>query len=87
MSRIVVHERRLVAVLLAGGAAEVLAGELVDDELRAVARAVLALRTWRLAPTDDAVAAAVGALGPFQRECLDEALEDLRREGAMRRAA
>lgn len=88
MTRVVVHERRLVAVLLAGGASEVLAGELVDDELRAVAQAVLALRTVRQPPTDEAVEAAVRALGAkVEREGLVEVLEGLRREGAMRRAA
>ena len=84
MTRLVVDERRAVAELLAGGADEVPAGELVDVELRAVARAVAALRAVRQAPTDELVAAAARLLGA---RVAGEDLEHLRREGALRRAA
>lgn len=80
----VVHERRAVAELLAGGALDGVAGELVDDDLRAVARAVLALRAWRRGPTDEVLVELVQLQGAHLEpsEC-----ELLRREGAMRRAA
>jgi hypothetical protein len=84
MSRIVVLERRLVAELLAGGPVEVLAGELVDDQLRAVARAVAALRAWRRPPIAQDVIAAVRAQGG---DLQGEEYELLMREGGMRRAA
>lgn len=82
--RVLVQERRIVAVLLAGGPPEGLVDELVDEELRAVAVAVIALRAWRQAPTDDQVIALARAQGVAisDRDC-----EVLRREGAMRRAA
>jgi hypothetical protein len=80
--RLVVEERRIVAELLAGGPEKVPAGELVDLELRTVARAVSALRAVRQAPTDELVTAAARVLGAPVGD-----LEDLRREGAMRRAA
>lgn len=81
--RVVVHERRAVAELLAGGDLEATAGDLVDDELRAVARAVLALRAWREAP-DERVGALVGAQG-LSVEARE--IESLRREGGMLRRA
>lgn len=81
--RVVVHERRDVAELLAGGRLEGPAGELVDDELRAVARAVLAVRAWREAP-DERMEALVRAQGVA---ISGRELEALRREGSLRRAA
>ena len=79
--RVVVHERRAVAELLAGGELEAAAGELVDPELRAIARAVLALRVWREAADERVV-----ALVRWQaQEASGEEIEALRREGWMRR--
>jgi hypothetical protein len=83
--RVLVDERRLVADLLAGGPVEVPAGELVDERLRTVAVAVVALRTVRQAPTDEAVNAAARVLAGPAGEDLE--LEELRREGGLRRAA
>lgn len=79
--RVVVDERSIVAALLAGRPAEVPAGELVDEELRAVVVAVVALGAWRALVTVS-VEDLVGALGGDAGD-----VEQLRREGAMRRAA
>lgn len=82
--RVVVPERRMVAELLAGGRLEGLAGELVDEQLRAIARGVEALRAAHEAPTDEAI----GELAQLQGVAVHgRVIEDLRREGAMRRAA
>lgn len=83
MSRVVVQERRSVAEMLAGGAG-VAPRDLMDAELRDVARAVAVLRVAREAPTDELLVAVVGLLGG-QVDVRD--LEALRREGALRRAA
>lgn len=82
--RVVVHERHKVADLLAGGPLEGSAGELVDPKLCAVARAVLALRTVREAPTDEALCALARDQGVA---ITGEECEELRREGGLRRAA
>lgn len=80
--RVVIHERLEVAELLAGGHLEAAAGDLVDPELRAVAWAVLALRAWRLAPGDQ-----LDELVRVQGASISGGdLEQLRREGALRRA-
>lgn len=84
--RIVVDERGIVAGLLAGAPASAPASDLVDEGLRAIAIAEVALRAWRRTPLDeDLVALArVQGVGISTRDC-----EILRREGAMatRRAA
>lgn len=84
MMRVVVHERRLVAELLAGRDLDGVPGELVDVQLRAVARAVLALRAHRMPEGDELLVELVELQGAHvgAREC-----EELRREGALRRAA
>lgn len=81
--RVVVHERREVAELLAGGRLEAAAVDLVDPELRALAGAVLALRAWRLAP-DERLLGVVMAMGG---DVSGEDLEQLRREGGLRKRA
>lgn len=82
--RVVVDERRAVAELLAGGGFEGPAGELVDEDLRAVARAALALHAWRRPATDEVLVELAELQGARIEpgEC-----EQLRREGGLRRAA
>lgn len=84
MTRVVVPERRLVAELLAGGAVELRAGELVDEQLRAIAFAAKALAPWRRAATDEDLRALAREQGV---EITGEECEALRREGGLRRAA
>jgi hypothetical protein len=72
----VIDERRDVAALLAGAVA---VPDLVDDNLRTIAIAVLALRGWR-ALVSVTVEDLVRALGGDASE-----VEQLRREGALRR--
>ena len=79
MNRVLVDERGQVAALLAGAPAAVPPCELVDESLRAIAVAEVALRAWRtlvVAPVEDLVR----AVGGDARD-----VEQLRREGAMRR--
>lgn len=77
---IVVHERQVVADVLALGG-DVDARALVDRDLCAVAIAAIALRPWRSlisSSLEDLVRALGGDAGD---------VEQLRREGALRRAA
>lgn len=80
----VVDERGLVAEMLAGAPAPGPTCELVDDVLRAIACSVIALRAWRRAPLDEDLVqlARVQGVAICEGDC-----EQLRREGAMRRAA
>lgn len=74
-----VDERGIVAGLLAGAPAY-MAPELVDDNLRSLAIAIISLRAWRALVTTT-VEELVTALGGDPQD-----VEQLRREGAMRRA-
>ena len=80
----IVPERYMVAQLLAGDDFEGPATGLNDGELRAVAVAVRLLTASHQVPTDEAVLALVRLQG---RAGDGGDLEQLRREGALRRAA
>ena len=82
--RVVVPERRVVALLLAGERTPVRTSELVDDELRAIAVATIGLRAAGLAPDEVLVVERARADG---HAVSTREVETLLREGWLWRAA